>query len=63
MKIVAQVPMITPNIIAKMKLRSESAPRKKMLSNTNSVEPEVMIVRPNVELIDELMMSKKFFLG
>ena len=57
MKIVAQVPMITPNIIAKMKLRSESAPRKKMLNNTSNVEADVMIVRANVELIDVLMLS------
>ena len=49
MKSEEQVPMITPRIIAKMKLRIDTPPRKKMTSNTSKVVIEVMVVRARVE--------------
>jgi hypothetical protein len=57
------VPIITPNNIAKMNERIESPPRIKITSNTNRVEHDVMIVRPNVELSDLLTVVKKSCLG
>ena len=55
--------MITPNSIANVKLRIDSPPRMKIQSSTSNVEPEVMIVRPNVLLIDWLISVKKSCLG
>ena len=48
MKIEDKVPNTTPRIIANAKLRILSPPRMKMLSNTMSVENEVLKVRANV---------------
>ena len=43
-----QVPMITPRIIAKMKLRIDSPPRNSMMNSTSKVVIEVIMVRDNV---------------
>ena len=48
MKSEEQVPMTTPRIIANAKLRMLSPPRKKIQSNTMSVDTDVLIVRANV---------------
>ena len=63
MNMVDSVPVITPNSIAKMNERIESAPRMKMQSSTSSVEAEVMIVRPRVLLSDLFTSVKKSCLG
>ena len=42
------VPMTTPRIIAKAKLRIESPPRMKIHSNTINVLKEVLMVRARV---------------
>ena len=55
--------MMTPNIIANTNERMESPPRMKMQRSTRSVEHEVITVRPRVELMDELMVSKNDCLG
>ena len=63
MKIEHRVPMMTPRIMAKTKLRMVSPPRMKMQMSTSSVDTEVMMVRPRVELIDLLMVTPKSCLG
>lgn len=60
---VARVPVITPNNIANVKLRMDSPPRMKIHNSTNKVEPEVMMVRLNVVLMDWLTRVKKSWLG
>ena len=40
--------MITPRIIAKMKLRMDSPPRNNMMNSTSKVVIEVIVVRDRV---------------
>ena len=58
-----QVPMITPRIIAKMKLRIDSPPRKKITNNTSKVVIEVIVVRARVLHNALLKVSYRFCLG
>ena len=48
MKMEEQVPITTPRIMAKAKLRILSPPKKKIHNNTTNVVNEVLMVRVNV---------------
>lgn len=54
MNIEDSVPNTTPRIIANEKLRMLSPPKKKIHSNTMSVENEVLIVRASVSFRESL---------
>ena len=54
MKMEEQVPITTPRIMAKAKLRMLSPPKKKIHNNTTNVVNEVLMVRVNVVFKESL---------
>ena len=54
MKMEEQVPITTPRIMAKAKLRILSPPKKKIHNNTTNVVNEVLMVRVNVVFQESL---------
>lgn len=62
-KIDDNVPITTPRLIAKAKLRMLSPPRKRMQSNTINVESDVLMVRAKVWLIESLKSDCSSALG
>ena len=54
MKMEEQVPITTPRIMAKAKLRILSPPKKKIHNNTTNVVNEVLMVRVNVVFKESL---------
>ncbi len=55
MNMLEYVPVMIPTTIVNAKPCSTSPPKKNSASAVNSAVPDVMIVRPNVWLIDKLI--------